>query len=113
MNESSKFTVRNESFVCIHCGTSVRPLTGGGCRNHCPECFYSLHLDIHPGDRASDCKGILEPITVESHSKKGYMIVHRCKRCGLQTKNKMALEDPVQPDNFAHLLELMQRNPGI
>ncbi|MFC4767242.1 RNHCP domain-containing protein [Effusibacillus consociatus] len=107
MSETSKFTVRNEPFTCIWCGVEVQPLAGG-CRNHCPECFYSLHLDINPGDRASECKGILEPVDVESHSKKGYMIVHRCKKCGQITRNKAALEDPVQPDSLDRLLELMR-----
>lgn len=110
MTETSKFTVRNESFACIHCGTEVLPLAAGGCRNHCPQCFYSLHLDIHPGDRASDCKGVLEPVAIESHSKKGYMIVHRCQQCGHVTRNKVTLEDPVQPDNFERMLELMRNS---
>ncbi|WP_018131890.1 RNHCP domain-containing protein [Effusibacillus pohliae] len=113
MRETPKFTVRNEPFTCIHCGTEVRPLQSGGCRNHCPVCFYSLHLDIHPGDRASDCRGILEPVRIESHSKKGYMIVHRCRQCGHLTKNKLALEDPVQPDSFDRMLELMRNVPGV
>lgn len=107
--ETRQFTVRNESFVCINCGTEVKPLVSGGCRNHCPECFYSLHLDIHPGDRMSECKGILEPVAIETHSKKGYMVVHRCKRCGHVVRNKLALEDPEQPDKFEKMLELMRR----
>lgn len=113
MNETPHFTVRNESFTCIHCGTEVKPLASGGCRNHCPQCFVSLHLDIRPGDRASGCKGILRPLAVEFHSKKGYMIVHRCQKCGHVTRNKTALEDPVQPDSFDRLLELMQNPPGV
>jgi hypothetical protein len=107
--QSRQFTVRNESFVCVNCGIRVQPLAAGGCRNHCPECFYSLHLDIHPGDRLSDCQGILEPVAIEKHSKKGYMVVHRCRKCGHVTRNKLALEDPVQPDNFEKMLELMSR----
>ncbi|WP_096184069.1 RNHCP domain-containing protein [Effusibacillus lacus] len=113
MSETPKFTVRNESFTCIRCGTEVRPLASGGCRNHCPECFYSLHLDVNPGDRASECKGILEPVAIESHSKKGYMIVHQCQKCGHRTRNKVALEDTDQPDNLSRLLELMQNPPRV
>jgi hypothetical protein len=96
----------------MHCGAEVQPLTSGGCRNHCPECFYSLHLDVNPGDRASDCNGVLEPIAVESHSKKGYMVVHRCRKCGQVNRNKLALEEPVQPDSLQRMLELMKNPPS-
>lgn len=108
-----KFTVRNESFRCIHCGTEVQPSAAGGCRNHCPNCFFSVHLDIFPGDRAADCHGILEPIRIEIHSKKGYMVVHRCQTCGHLTRNKLALEDPVQPDSLERMLQLMQNPPIV
>lgn len=103
-----KFTVINESFDCIHCGCLVQPLRSGGCRNHCPECFYSLHLDIYPGDRKSDCKGILIPIRADYHSKKGYMIVHRCETCGHETRNKLTLENEEQPDSQIRLHELLK-----
>lgn len=109
MSEHSRFTVLNESFTCVHCGTEVEPLQNGSCRNHCPSCFYSLHLDVFPGDRASDCKGILEPIGIEHHSKKGYMVVHRCRSCGHVGKNKLALDEPTQPDSMERMLQLMKQ----
>lgn len=37
---------------------------GSSHRNHCPNCLYSLHVDITPGDRAADCGGIMEPVAV-------------------------------------------------
>ena len=97
---------RNEGFTCLHCGAGVAPLAQGGCRNHCPKCLYSLHLDENPGDRAADCGGLLEPVGVERSGKKGWVILHRCARCGATRRNKAALEDPVQPDDFERLLEL-------
>lgn len=53
----------NDSFICKNCGRLVVP-TGAGSdhRNHCPNCLHSLHVDIAPGDRASDCGGFMEPI---------------------------------------------------
>jgi len=43
----------NESFVCIHCGEEIMQATKT-CRNHCPKCFCSLHVDGDiPGDRAA------------------------------------------------------------
>ncbi|CAN5564331.1 RNHCP domain-containing protein [soil metagenome] len=97
---------RNTGFSCLHCGLEVPPLAGGGCRNHCPRCLYSLHLDIYPGDRASDCGGLLEPVAVDHSAKKGWLIVSRCRACGALRRNKAALDDPVMPDNYEKLIEL-------
>nr|NNM90434.1 RNHCP domain-containing protein [Bacilli bacterium] len=102
-----RFTVINEPFVCQVCQESVKPLTTG-CRNHCPTCLHSLHLDIHPGDRLAHCGGIMKPISIEHNSKKGYMVVHRCDHCGYQTVNKLALDDPVQPDSMETVLRIMR-----
>ena len=50
-------------------------------------------MDIKPGDRAENCHGILEPIGLETNSKKGYVIIFRCKKCGAIRKNKAAEDD--------------------
>ena len=52
-----------ESFTCKVCGRLVVS-TGAGSshRNHCPNCLSSLHVDIEPGDRESDCGGIMKPV---------------------------------------------------
>ncbi|MBQ2600698.1 RNHCP domain-containing protein [bacterium] len=34
----------NESFTCINCKKEI-PLAAKTCRNHCPYCFTSLHVD--------------------------------------------------------------------
>lgn len=34
----------NEAFVCLECGKKV-PLADKTCRNHCPYCFVSQHVD--------------------------------------------------------------------
>lgn len=47
---------------------------------------------IH-GDREEKCHGLLEPIRVELDSKKGYVIVYRCQKCGMIRKNKAAEDD--------------------
>ena len=88
----NSFTKIDEEFVCENCGRNV-PKLGYTCRNHCPYCLYSKHLDINPGDRAESCHGILEPIGLETNSKKGYMIVFKCKKCGAIRKNKIAEDD--------------------
>ena len=54
-----------ESFTCKSCGRLVTSGgAGSGHRNHCPNCLSSLHVDIEPGDRASDCGGLMEPVAV-------------------------------------------------
>ena len=92
MLKDSKFTEIDEEFICENCGKKV-PKLGYTCRNHCPYCLHSKHLDINPGDRAESCHGILEPVGLEFNPKKGYVIVFKCKKCGAIRKNKLAEDD--------------------
>ncbi|MHB9005025.1 MAG: RNHCP domain-containing protein [Coriobacteriia bacterium] len=102
-----RFTDRNEPFVCAHCGNEVKP-AARTCRNHCPHCLHSVHLDVYPGDRAANCGGLMIPVDVLYHPQKGYQIVHRCTRCGHESRNVAALEDDIQPDSLDVILELMR-----
>lgn len=86
-------------FICKNCGVSVdqNPL-GSMHRNHCPKCLHSLHLDTFPGDRKSSCHGVMEPIGLTfKRYKKGeageLMLVHKCKKCGALSKNRLAGDD--------------------
>jgi DNA-directed RNA polymerase subunit RPC12/RpoP len=103
--ETKRFTKNDAGFVCTHCGRRVEPL-GYSSRNHCPFCLWSLHVDVLPGDRANECRGEMEPVRVELSPKKGYVIVHRCTRCGELHRNKAANEAPVQPDSMRLLIAL-------
>ena len=87
-----KFTKIDEPFICENCEAKIDAL-GYTCRDHCKECLYSKHVDINPGDREETCHGMLEPIRVELDSKKGYVIIYRCKKCGAIRKNKAADDD--------------------
>ena len=89
---SKKFTEIDEEFICENCGKTV-PVLGYSCRNHCPYCLHSKHVDVNPGDRAEKCHGTLEPIQVELDSKKGYVIIFKCKQCGAIRRNKAAKDD--------------------
>ncbi len=91
---SKRFTEIDEEFICHHCGKHVSAL-GYSCRNHCPYCLHSKHVDINPGDRQEECHGDLVPIAVELDSKKGYVIVFRCKKCGAIRRNKAANDDNI------------------
>jgi len=99
----------NEGFVCEHCRTQVLPLARGGFRNHCPSCLWSKHVDRIAGDREAACKGLMEPVRVEADAKRAWMIVHRCLRCGALRRNRAALDDPRQPDDFRVVLEIARR----
>lgn len=87
-----RFTEIDEPFICENCGNSIEPL-GYTCRDHCNNCLCSKHVDINPGDREENCHGLLEPIKVELDSKKGYVIIYRCKKCGAIRRNKAANDD--------------------
>ena len=90
--ETKRFTKNDNSFICANCGHEVPPLKYTS-RNHCPVCLCSLHLDINPGDRASDCHGVMDPVTAEPDAKKGFIITHKCRKCGALRRNKAADDD--------------------
>lgn len=88
------FIQRNESFECVQCGKIVAPHPSSS-RDHCPYCLTGLHVDNEPGDRANQCRGILEPIGLEVKSGK-QQIVYRCEHCHLVIKNIVAPDDDTQ-----------------
>lgn len=89
-----RFSACTESFVCQVCGTLVVP-DGAGSRhrNHCPKCLSSVHVDNKPGDRASLCNGIMEPVSVWVRQGGEWAIIHRCRLCGTFSSNRVAADD--------------------
>lgn len=98
-----RFTKIDEEFICNYCGEKVEKL-GYTCRNHCPKCLHSKHVDVNPGDRAEECQGDLEPVSVDITAKKGYVIIFKCKKCGAIRKNKSA-----EDDNMDLIIELSSK----
>ena len=92
----------NTGFLCLQCGLDVLALSNGSYRNHCPRCLYSRHVDRRPGDRASSCRSLMQPVGLTYKAKKGWQIVHRCERCRTLSVNKVAT-DTVQPDDYRAL----------
>ena len=103
--EQKRFTKNDSGFTCKNCGFEVLPL-GYSSRNHCPRCLCSLHVDVNPGDRASECGGIMDPISAEPDAKKGYIIIHKCRKCGAIRRNRAANEAKVQPDDISLIIKL-------
>ena len=95
--KTAKFTRKTEDFDCAFCGTHVH---GNGYTNHCTECLSSLHVDINPGDRASDCHGLMLADSLE-HKKGEMFIVHKCTKCNHTRRNKVSPDD-----NFEAILAL-------
>jgi rubrerythrin len=98
--QEKRFQKRIEDFFCEHCGTFVK---GRGFTDHCPKCLWSKHVDINPGDRKSECQGMMEPIGVEVKGDE-YTIYYRCRKCGYNHRVKSTPED-----NFDEILKLISR----
>jgi hypothetical protein len=96
---SKKFQKKVEDFTCERCGTAV---VGTGYTNHCPQCLWSKHVDVNPGDRAATCGGMMKPVNVEVGKAK-YMIIHRCEKCGLEKRNRLETMD-----NFDEVVKVMK-----
>lgn len=94
-----KFNMIDESFICEKCNKIVEKLKYSA-RDHCPYCLYSKHVDINPGDRANECKGLLKPIGIEKF-KNSYKIIYKCEKCNQFHKNVIAADD-----NFDLIVEL-------
>lgn len=95
-----KFTKRKENFICENCGHFV---VGNGFTNHCPNCFFSKHVDINPGDRLCNCNGLMKPI--EILQKDGnFIILHKCITCGFERRNRIS-----EKDNTKNLIELIKK----
>ncbi len=90
--ESKLFAKNDSGFLCENCGRQVPPLSYSS-RNHCPYCLCSKHVDINPGDRQCVCGGIMKPIAVTTSAKKGFIITHRCQKCGAEKNNRSQADD--------------------
>lgn len=84
----------SDSFTCKVCGRLVVSAgAGSDHRNHCPNCLSSLHVDITPGDREAGCGGIMDPIAVWVRKNGEWAVIHRCRRCGSFSSNRLAADD--------------------
>ena len=98
-----KFYMNDEEFICDNCHRKVEKLHYSS-RDHCPYCLFSKHVDVTPGDRANECKGVLEPIGIDKY-KNTYKIIYKCLKCGQIHKNIAANDD-----NFDEIISLSTHN---
>ena len=70
-----RFNMKDEEFICENCNNKVSKLNYSA-RGHCNICLYSKHVDINPGDRLNECKGLLEPIAIEKF-RDSYKIIYK------------------------------------
>jgi len=84
----------NEKFICENCNKKVSK-SDYTARDHCPYCLYSKHVDINPGDRLNECKGLLVPIGIEKF-KDTYKIIYKCDKCKQIHKNIMLKDDNME-----------------
>lgn len=84
----------NESFTCINCQRLIPP-AAKTCRNHCPHCFTSLHVDGDiPGDRDTSCEWVMKPIQMKVANGQT-KILFLCTKCKKEHRNKLAEDDDV------------------
>lgn len=88
------FTKLDEEFICEKCKQKIGKLNYTA-RDHCNHCLYSKHVDINPGDRQNQCKGLLKPIGIEKF-KNTYKIIYKCEKCKQIHKNIMATDDNIE-----------------
>ena len=94
----------DETFICENCNKQVEKLNYTA-RDHCNHCLYSKHVDINPGDRKNECKGLLKPISIEKF-KDTYKIIYKCNKCNEIHKNIMASDDDMNL-----IIELTKETP--
>lgn len=97
---TKKFQRRVEDFDCAACGVHV---VGDGYTNHCPKCLTSKHVDVAPGDRAAACGGLM-PVMNVVYEHGTWYLVHQCRLCQLQKRNRVA-----KADDQAALADIMAK----
>lgn len=86
---SETFIKLKEDFVCAKCDQLV---VGNGYTNHCSNCLWSKHVDNNPGDRASQCGGLMRPNLLKAKGDK-YTLQHTCTSCRHTKNNKVSDDD--------------------
>jgi Zn finger protein HypA/HybF involved in hydrogenase expression len=84
-----RFRKVKEDFECKQCGFIVK---GNGYTDHCPNCLWSMHVDIMPGDRKAECRGMMKPESA-IYKNGNYVITYVCIKCKIRKNFKAAEKD--------------------
>ena len=99
---NKNFYRKIEDFKCYNCNFLVN---GNGYTDHCPKCLWGKHVDKKiPGDRLSNCKGKMEPISAEYQGGM-FKISYRCQKCGYKFRVREG-----KNDSREKLMELVKIN---
>lgn len=82
-----------DSFTCKACGRWWYRMGRERPPEPRPNCLSSLHLDNEPGDRASDCGSVMDAVAVWVRKNGEWAVIHRCRRCGALSSNRVAADD--------------------
>ncbi len=87
---------RDETFDCINCSRAVS-VGGAQVRDHCPFCLHGRHVDVVPGDRAAQCRGLLVPSDFSLEGRAGVIIHYRCNKCTHTFRVRAHPDDALPP----------------
>lgn len=93
--------MQKENFTCLHCG-HLAQADELGARNHCPQCLYSFHTDIFPGDNAHECHSLMAPVGTFENEEGQLLVIHKCTKCGKSSRAAVRLDD-----NYEEILKLL------
>ena len=51
-----------------------------------------MHVDVHPGDRAADCRAPMQPVDL-LYELGEFIVVHECTRCRTVRRCRTAADD--------------------
>ncbi|RBQ18401.1 RNHCP domain protein [Spongiactinospora rosea] len=92
--KSVRSIVSTDTFACVRCGLTVTAVGPAGARrNHCPSCLYSQHVIDRVEGGPSECGSRMAPIAIAVLRDGGWMVIHRCTRCGELTSNPICSDD--------------------
>lgn len=98
-------------FKCANCKEFVNfQAYGTKNRNHCPFCLFSLHVDDTIGDRNSSCGGLMPAVAKMVKPDGEEVLVHKCQKCGLIRKNRIAGDDDY---DLVDKLEILEQLPVL
>lgn len=55
----------------------------------------------------------MAPVRLDQPNGKGLAVVHRCTTCGHESTNRLATDDPGQPDSWQLIAQLQQSMIGF